>query len=635
MARSEGKTQSGAHRLTLSQKGLLIVAASAAFQIVLLLTLFAMERAHSRERDAELRSKEAVASAYRLLGLVVDSETAMHGYLVTHDPVFLQPYERAVHEIPQELQRLRALARGNLAAADADIERSATYALAFQTENRDLMQSGARDHALDRVRLGIGKGRMDAFRVSVQRFLNQETRAAAQEVQQSQRSHQRLNAAVAIGTFADILISVLLIVFLSRKFGDRLSMVIENTRRIERREKLLAPLRGNDEIGNLDRRVHEMAAALDRAQRDLDQFFTVSLEMFCIAGFDGFFKRLNPVWETILGYSNEELCSRPFIEFVHPDDRERTTAEAQRLGEGLTTVSFENRYRCADGSYRWLLWNAAALPESQLIFAAAADITERKKLEQTLHEHNVALEAANHDLESFTYTVSHDLRAPLRAVDGYARILEEEYAGTLDQEGLRFLAVIRSEARRMGTLIDDLLSFSRLGRQSLSASSINLRPLAEEVMREIQTTRPDRTIHYVCADLPPALADRATIRQVLVNLLSNAAKYAKPDGDIRLELGGERDGLHNIYWVRDNGIGFDMRYAEKVFGVFQRLHADSQFEGTGVGLAIVERIIARHGGRVWVEAEPGKGATFFFSLPASDSLQAIGSEPQWQEVMNG
>jgi PAS domain S-box-containing protein len=633
MARSGGGTQ----RFTLSQKGLLIVAASAAFQIALLLTLFAMERAHNRERDAELRSKETVASAYRLLGLVVDTESSMRGYLVTHDPVFLQPYERAVHQIPQELQRLRALARGNLAAAD--IERSATYALAFQTENRDLMQSGAGDHAQDRVRQGIGKARMDAFRVSMQRFLNQETRAAAQEVQRSQRSHQRLNAAVAIGTFADILISVMLIVFLSRKFGDRLSMVIENTRRIERREKLLAPLRGNDEIGNLDRRVHEMAEALDRAQRDLDQFFTVSLEMLCIAGFDGFFKRLNPVWETILGYSNEELRSRPFIEFVHPDDRERTTAEAQRLGEGFATVSFENRYRCADGSYRWLLWNAAALPESQLIFAAATDITERKEFEHTLHEHNAALEVANHDLESFSYTVSHDLRAPLRAVDGYARILAEEYAGTLDQEGLRFLTVIRSEARRMGTLIDDLLSFSRLGRQSLSASSINLRPLAEEVMREIQTTRPDRTIHFISADLPPALADRATIRQVLVNLLSNAAKYAKPDGEIRLELGGERDGQHNIYWVRDNGIGFDMRYAEKVFGVFQRLHADSQFEGTGVGLAIVERIIARHGGRVWVEAEPGKGATFFFSLPASDSPQAIelpiGSKPQWQEVMNG
>jgi two-component system sensor kinase len=242
------------------------------------------------------------------------------------------------------------------------------------------------------------------------------------------------------------------------------------------------------------------------------------------------------------------------------------------------------------------------------------------------------LQAANRDLESFSYTVSHDLRAPLRAVDGYARILEEDYAGALDAEGLRLLSVVRSEARRMGTLIDDLLAFSRFGRQSLASSPIDLRPLGEEIMRDVRSRKADRTIDFVCADLPPALADQTTLRQVLVNLLTNAVKYAKPEGDIRIELGGQRDEVHNIYWVRDNGIGFDMRYAEKIFGVFQRLHNDQQFEGTGVGLAIVERIITRHGGRVWAESEPGKGATFFFSLPAADDQRAEIS--QHREAVN-
>ena len=473
MTRSGARVQSVAHRMTLSQKGLLIVAASAAFQILLLLTLFAIERAYNRERDAELRSKETVASAYRLLGLLIDAETAMRGYLLTQNPIFLQPYDRAKQEIPQELGRLRALGRSDSATALNDIERHGASALDFQTENRNLIQSGAGDRALDRVRQEVGKARMDAFRASVQRYLDQEERGAGHDAQHAGRSRRRLNVAIAIGTAADILVSLWLIVFLTRKFGDRLDVVIENTRRIERRAQLLAPLKGNDEIGNLDRRVHEMAAALERAQRDLDQFFTVSLEMLCIAGFDGYFKRLNPVWHTILGYSTEELCSRPFLDFVHPDDRESTVAEAQHLAAGRLTIRFENRYRCADGSYRWLLCNAAALPESQLIFAAATDITERKQLEQTLREHNVALEAANRDLDSFTYSVSHDLRAPLRAVDGYARILEEEYAPALDKEGLRLLGVVRGEARRMGTLIDDLLSFSRLGRQSLSAASID------------------------------------------------------------------------------------------------------------------------------------------------------------------
>src|SRR2546422_7356578 len=174
MTRSGARAGSVAQRLTLSQKGLLILAASAVFQIVLLLTLFAIERANNRERDAELRSKESVGSANRLLGLIIDTETAMRGYLVTQDPLFLQPYDRAIHEIPQELGRLRALARGNIAAAGvADIERRAAYALDFQTKNRDLIQSGARDRALDGVRQGSGKARMDAFRVSVQRFLNE------------------------------------------------------------------------------------------------------------------------------------------------------------------------------------------------------------------------------------------------------------------------------------------------------------------------------------------------------------------------------------------------------------------------------------------------------------------------------
>jgi two-component system sensor kinase len=186
----------------------------------------------------------------------------------------------------------------------------------------------------------------------------------------------------------------------------------------------------------------------------------------------------------------------------------------------------------------------------------------------------------------------------------------------------------------MGSLIDDLLSFSRLGRQSMSAGSIDVRSLAQEVMREIEAAHRDRTIEFVCDDLPPALADRGTLRQVLINLISNAAKYAKPDGVIRIELGGERDERHNIYWVRDNGIGFDMRYAEKIFGVFQRLHTDHEFEGTGVGLAIVERIIVRSGGRVWAESELGKGATFFFSLPAVEGASVVRSKSEHLEAMN-
>jgi len=610
-----GKDRRG---LSLSQKGLLLVGVPAIFQVLLLASLFAFERAHDRARAAELRRKEVVVSAYRLLALLIDAETGMRGYLITQKPEFLEPYDRAVREIPKELSRLRALTESDRAVGELDqIAARATASLAFQTQNRQLIQSGARATALDRVQRGIGKQIMDAFRTSMDQLLAAEQRAAANEEQHSIQLRSRLNAALGVGTAANIAICVGLILLLTRSFTRRLSAVIENTYRLQQHQALLMPVGGEDEIGDLDRRIHDMAAALEKAENDLTRFFTISLEMLCIAGFDGFFKRLNPVWETVLGYSSQELYSRPFIDFVHPDDREATVAEAKRLAEGSTTVRFENRYRHADGSYRWLLWNAAALPEAKIIYAAATDITQRKQFESTLQDQNAALESANRELESFSYSVSHDLRAPLRAVDGYTRILEEEYGAALDDEARRLLNVIRSESRRMGVLIDDLLAFSRLSRQSLSWAEVDLGEISSEIIAEKRRRYPDRTIEFANGEAPIARADRSAIRQVLFNLIANAVKYSKPQAPIHIELGGRSSGDHNLYWVRDHGIGFDMRYAKKIFGVFQRLHSDGEIEGSGVGLAIVQRIIQRHGGRVWAEGEPGKGAVFFFTLPVT------------------
>lgn len=251
---------------------------------------------------------------------------------------------------------------------------------------------------------------------------------------------------------------------------------------------------------------------------------------------------------------------------------------------------------------------------NQMLDALAA---LNEKLESRVRDRTAQLERANQELESFSYSVSHDLRAPVRAVDGYARLLEEDHGPSLDDDGRRLLSVVRDEARRMGGLIDDLLDFSRLSRQGLRPAALDLGPMAETIVSELRGTRPDRTIELTCGPLPLALADAATIRQVLVNLLSNAVKYAKSAGSIRIEIGGSREGAMSCYRVRDHGVGFDMRYVDKIFGVFQRLHGD-EFEGTGVGLAIVERIVVRHGGSVRAEGVPGEGACFHFSLPAAD-----------------
>jgi len=296
----------------------------------------------------------------------------------------------------------------------------------------------------------------------------------------------------------------------------------------------------------------------------------------------------------------------------------RTADEIVRFDEGATESS-------------WLLFRFPIRAGGRRFLGGVAiDVTEQRRAEEKIVQLNstlelrvaartAQLEEINAELEAFTYSVSHDLRAPLRAVNGYGRILEEDHLASLDDEARRYLAVIRSEAQRMGTLIDHLLAFSRIGRQSLSPKEMDINAVVRDVVQELRREWSDRPIEVSYGDLPDSLGDHNLIRQVLVNLLSNAVKYAKKDAPARIEITAISDEAFNTYRIRDYGVGFDMTYADKLFGVFQRLHSSDEFEGTGVGLAIVERIIRRHGGRVWADSTVGEGATFFFTLPAPGS----------------
>jgi signal transduction histidine kinase len=237
-------------------------------------------------------------------------------------------------------------------------------------------------------------------------------------------------------------------------------------------------------------------------------------------------------------------------------------------------------------------------------------------LEQRVVQRTRALEAANSELEAFAYSVSHDLRAPLRAIDGYTLMLAEEKGAELDDEGRRICGVIRSEAQRMAQLIDDLLAFSRLGRVEMSCTVLPMDQMARSVFFDVTTDDARERIDFRLADLLPAVGDPRLIQQVWANLLSNAVKFSGKRPRASIEVSSTRDGDTIAYSVRDNGAGFDMAYADKLFGVFQRLHSQRQFEGTGVGLAIVRRIVQRHGGRVWAEGAPDGGATFHFTLQA-------------------
>jgi signal transduction histidine kinase len=239
-----------------------------------------------------------------------------------------------------------------------------------------------------------------------------------------------------------------------------------------------------------------------------------------------------------------------------------------------------------------------------------------EELEQRVMFRTAQLEASNKELEAFSYSVSHDLRAPLRAINGFAKILLDDYKNSLDEEGIRLLNILRDNAKNLSTLIDDLLAFARLQRQDLQKNKIEMSILVDEVYNEMIAIENPGNIELIIGDLPEATGDISMIRQVWRNIIENAIKFTKPRTERLIEVGAMDSDGTTVYFVKDNGVGFDMKFADKIFGVFQRLHTAAQFEGTGVGLALVQRIINRHNGRIWTEATPNEGAVFYFTLAA-------------------
>lgn len=240
--------------------------------------------------------------------------------------------------------------------------------------------------------------------------------------------------------------------------------------------------------------------------------------------------------------------------------------------------------------------------------------SELEQRVQELDRRSRELSDSNKELENFTYSVAHDLRAPLRAIGGFGRVLLEDYPAKLDENGVRYLHIINREAFKMGRLIDDLLALARLGRKEMRFGALNMSELVQEIANELHDTHPERNLQIEIQPLPPGWGDRAMIRQVLENLLHNAIKFTQDRDTALIQVSGWPEADDHVYCVRDNGVGFDMKYVNKLFGVFQRLHADKDFEGTGMGLAIVRRIIERHGGRMWAESQPDAGAAFYFTL---------------------
>ena len=326
----------------------------------------------------------------------------------------------------------------------------------------------------------------------------------------------------------------------------------------------------------------------------------------------------------IFGLQPQEFTAtyEAFLERVHPDDREAVDAAySASLRENLDNYEIEHRViRKHTGEIRNVHERCHHYrDESGRIVRSGGmvhDITARKQAEEDLKEKTRQIEAANRELESFSYSVSHDLRTPLRAIDGYIRMILKKHADKFDEDAIGKFEVIRHNARKMGQLIDELLAFSRLSRVQLSTATLDVGGLIRDVWEELKALNPDRRITLKIAKMPPSRGDRGLIKQALINLLSNAVKFTGKREEALVEAGCDTNNGEIVYYIRDNGVGFDMQYYGKLFGVFQRLHSVGDFDGTGVGLAIVQRIINRHGGKVWAEAKVDEGATFYFTLPA-------------------
>ena len=373
--------------------------------------------------------------------------------------------------------------------------------------------------------------------------------------------------------------------------------------------------------------------ALRQSEERFSKVFHASPDAILVVRLsDGLILDINESFERLFGYPCAEAIGRTTVElglWAQPERREAFRAEVRAKGRA---GSHDFIARTRAGELRDMQTSSVLVDIGDVpcLISMVRDVTEQRhaeeeirnlnvSLEHRVRERTAALEEANRELESFSYSVSHDLRSPLRAIAGYAKVIEMDYAAQIGSEGRSMLDRIIFNAVRMGELIDDMLDFARIGRAELKRSPIDMERLAREVLAELSEAGAGRRIDWRIGPMPMALADRSLVRQVWSNLLGNALKYSRQREDAVIEAGGRAEHGEAHFWVRDNGAGFDMQYSDKLFRVFQRLHRDSAFEGTGVGLAIVARVVQRHGGRVWAEGVPDEGATFHFTLPLASA----------------
>jgi PAS domain S-box-containing protein len=422
------------------------------------------------------------------------------------------------------------------------------------------------------------------------------------EVENLETTFVMKNGAVRYGMISATLIDldgIPHILSITRDITER--KIAENA--LKENERLL---RESQKIAQLGSFVWDLATGLWKSSKILDEIFGIDENY--IRSFEGWSDIVHPDWRNIMiDYVTNEVLGK-YKKFDKEYLIVRQSDGQNRWVRGVSELEFER--------------NGKPIK----LLGTISDITELKKVEDEVHELNALLEErvkertaqlenANSELEAFSYSISHDLRAPLRAIDGFSKFLLDDYSDKLDSEGKRLLAHVRSNTQKMDKLITDILTLSRISRSEHKLAIIDMTKMVKSMFNEVVPYGEHATLTFNVGELPLANADATYLKQVWINLISNAVKFSSEKRKPRITVGGYTDDGNNIYYIADNGVGFNQEYAHKLFGVFQRLHKSDEFEGTGVGLAIVQRIIQRHGGKVWAEGKEGKGATFYFSLP--------------------
>lgn len=570
------------------------------------------------EQTAAARQHYRIATikADNLLGALVDAETGQRGFVITGDETFLEPYQNVREHVSGQMEELSQLAQ--LDEAGHHLTTVRTLMDAKMTELAQVIQlrrNGDITAAVARVAGGKGERLMDSIRTEIRAFIQIENLALERVDARLQLSLRRLFYGIVAVSVCALLVGILIANLYYRNNEQRL--------------KNLVLIETQDLLNAQAKTAAQLAAVVSESEEQFRTLANSIPQLAWQARGDGFITWYNRRWYEYTGKTPQQMEGWGWQSVHDPVALPQVMVSWQAAITAGTKFDMEFTLRKADGAFRSFLTRVEPLKnaDGQVVqwFGTHTDVTELKQaeekvrrlnaeLEQRVFERTAELKAANTELEAFSYSVSHDLRTPVRAIDGYTQAVLEDYGPQLPAEGLRFLQTIRNSARHLGALIDDLLAFAQLKQLELSKHAVDTNILVQATLDELGAPWANRQVELRVGDLPASPGDPALLKQVWLNLLSNALKYTNKRDKAEIEIGCRKANGVDVFFVRDNGTGFDMRYVDKLFGVFQRFHRAEDYEGTGVGLAIVQRIVHRHGGSIWAEAVVDRGATFYFTL---------------------